>query len=98
VTPEDINLLLTLAEIAGSAIQRTRYYEQMEQRLGQLSALRAIDVTISSSMDLRVISRSCSSRCSTAQGGGGRHFALQPHLQTLRFAKGAACAPPAIAI
>jgi len=32
--PNDIDLLTTLAEIAGNAIQRTRLHEQTEQQLG----------------------------------------------------------------
>jgi PAS domain S-box-containing protein/putative nucleotidyltransferase with HDIG domain len=50
----DIHLLSTLAEIAGSAIQRTRFLEQMQQRLSQLDALRAIDQAITSSLDLNL--------------------------------------------
>ena len=50
----DIHLFSTLAEIAGSAIQRTRFLEQMQQRLSQLDALRAIDQAITASLDLNL--------------------------------------------
>ena len=88
-TPDDVNLLTTLAEIAGSAIQRTRYYEQMEQRLGQLSALRAIDVTISSSMDLRVTLAVVLDQVMTQLKVAAADILLfNPTLQTLHFALG----------
>jgi PAS domain S-box-containing protein len=54
VSAGEIHLLSTLAEIAGSAIQRMRYLDQMQQRLGQLDALRAIDQAITSSLDLNL--------------------------------------------
>lgn len=54
VTRDEVHLLSTLAEIAGSAIQRTRFLEQIEQRLAQLSALREIDRAITGSLDIRV--------------------------------------------
>jgi len=50
----DVRLLTTLAEMAGSAIQRMRLYEQTQRRLSQLSALREIDQAISSSLDVHV--------------------------------------------
>jgi putative nucleotidyltransferase with HDIG domain len=53
--PEEIHLLTTLAEIAGNAIHRMRLYAQTEQRLQRLSALRAIDIAITGSLDLPVI-------------------------------------------
>src|SRR5579859_3247249 len=89
VTPDDINLLTTLAEIAGSAMQRTRYYDQMEQRLGQLSALRAIDVTISSSMDLRVTLGVVLDQVMTQLKVAAADILLvNATLQTLHFAQG----------
>ena len=52
ITADDFHLLTTLAEIAGTAMQRTRLFQQTKQRLSQLSALRAIDQAITASMDL----------------------------------------------
>ena len=52
--PGEIDLLSTLAEIAGSGIQRTRFLAQMEQRLSQLDSLRAIDQAITASLDLNL--------------------------------------------
>jgi PAS domain S-box-containing protein len=50
----ELGVLTTLAEIAGNAIQRTRLHQQTEQRLQRLAGLRAMDVAISASLDLRV--------------------------------------------
>ncbi len=50
----DAHLLTTLAEIAGNAMHRMRLHEQTERRLRQLTALRAIDMAISSSLDLPI--------------------------------------------
>jgi PAS domain S-box-containing protein len=51
---EDLRLLGSIAEAAGSMLHRTALHEQTEQRLRRLSALRAVDMAISSSIDLRV--------------------------------------------
>jgi PAS domain S-box-containing protein len=54
LTEDEIRLLHTLAEIAGNAIHRTRLHEQTEKRLQQVQALRAIDMAITASFDVRV--------------------------------------------
>ena len=50
----ELNLLTTLSEIAGNAIQRTHLHEQTERNLRKLAALRAIDQAITSSVDLNL--------------------------------------------
>jgi putative nucleotidyltransferase with HDIG domain len=50
----EVNLLTTLSEIAGIAIQRTTLRQQTERRLEQLVALIDIDRSITSSFDLRL--------------------------------------------
>jgi putative nucleotidyltransferase with HDIG domain len=52
LTREETHILTTLAEIAGNAIHRMRLHDQTVSQLEQLTALRAIDVAISSSHDL----------------------------------------------
>ena len=54
ITEKEVNLLSTLADIAGNAVHRTRLHEQTQQSLQRLSALRAIDLAITSSVDLRL--------------------------------------------
>jgi PAS domain S-box-containing protein/putative nucleotidyltransferase with HDIG domain len=50
----DAALLTSLGDIAASALRRAGLYEQTEQRLRRLSALRAIDLAISASLDKRL--------------------------------------------
>jgi PAS domain S-box-containing protein/putative nucleotidyltransferase with HDIG domain len=51
---DEISLLNTLAEIAGTAIHRVMLHNKTEQQVERLTALRDIDIAISSSFDLRV--------------------------------------------
>ena len=54
ITAEDLRVLESLGDVAGSALHRSALFEQTEQRLRRLSALRAVDMAISASIDLRV--------------------------------------------
>ena len=54
ITDKELNLLTTLAEIAGNAVHRTQLHEQTQQSLHRLSALRAIDQAITSGMDVKL--------------------------------------------
>ena len=53
VTPIQVRLLTTIAEMAGNAIHRMRLHEQTVQSLERLTALQAIDTAITSTLDLR---------------------------------------------
>jgi PAS domain S-box-containing protein len=55
VTSEEMNLLTSLAEMAGGAIHRIRLHEETVHQLKKLEALRSIDLAITSSLDLRLI-------------------------------------------
>jgi HD-GYP domain-containing protein (c-di-GMP phosphodiesterase class II) len=50
----EVRLLVTLAEIAGNAIHRTRLHEQTQQNVQRLLALHTVDMAISASVDLGV--------------------------------------------
>jgi PAS domain S-box-containing protein len=54
VEPHQEQVLTTLAEIAGNAIHRAQLYEQSEEQVRRLTALRDVDTAIASSFDLRV--------------------------------------------
>jgi putative nucleotidyltransferase with HDIG domain len=54
ITQDELRLLTAIGDIAANAIHRAALHEQTEQRLQYLTALRAIDMAISSSLDLRV--------------------------------------------
>ena len=47
-------LITTLADIAGNAIYRSNLFQQSEEQIRRLTALREIDTAITSSLDLRI--------------------------------------------
>jgi PAS domain S-box-containing protein len=51
---DDLSLLMAVSEIAANAIHRATLFEQTELRLQRLTALRAIDMAITASLDVRV--------------------------------------------
>jgi PAS domain S-box-containing protein/putative nucleotidyltransferase with HDIG domain len=53
LTLGEFNLLTTIAEMAGNAIHRAQLYTRSEHQVEQLTALRDVDLAISSSFDLR---------------------------------------------
>lgn len=54
INDHEAHLLMAIADIAANAIYRAKLFEQTELRLQRLTALRAIDMTISASLDVRV--------------------------------------------
>jgi putative nucleotidyltransferase with HDIG domain len=52
LTRQEIDLLTTIAEMAGNTIHRMQLHEQTEARLKRLDALRTIDNAISANLDL----------------------------------------------
>jgi PAS domain S-box-containing protein/putative nucleotidyltransferase with HDIG domain len=52
--PDEVRLLAAMADMAASALHRANLHEQTERRLHQLTALRAIDAAINSSMGLSI--------------------------------------------
>ncbi|HSA99005.1 MAG TPA: GAF domain-containing protein, partial [Anaerolineales bacterium] len=52
--PEEINLLIILAEITGNSIHRAQLYDQSQRQVRRLTSLRDIDSAIASSFDLRL--------------------------------------------
>ncbi|MGB7539323.1 MAG: PAS domain S-box protein [Anaerolineales bacterium] len=54
ITTDELRLLESIGEVAGNTLHRGALHEQTEQRLRRLSALRAVDMAISASIDLRV--------------------------------------------
>ena len=53
ISPDELNLLSSLAEIAGTAIHRTSLHEETSKGLQKLQSLRAIDLTINAGHELR---------------------------------------------
>jgi PAS domain S-box-containing protein len=54
ISDADMRLLTSIGDVAASAIHRASLHDQTEQRLRRLAALRAVDMAISASIDLRV--------------------------------------------
>jgi PAS domain S-box-containing protein len=54
VTPEQVKLLESLAEMAGAALHRMSLYGETRHQLDQLQALHTIDLAITASTDLRI--------------------------------------------
>ena len=54
VSSGQVKLLVSLAEMGGTAIQRMRLHEETVKRLEQLQALHAVDQGIAASLDLRL--------------------------------------------
>ncbi len=52
IAPDEVALLLTLTEIAGSALHRARLHAQTQQQLEHLTALRQVDLAITNYHDL----------------------------------------------
>ena len=52
--PADTRLLVATGEMVGNTLRRARLFDETRRRLEQIEALRAIDMAITGSMDLRV--------------------------------------------
>lgn len=50
---EETSLLVTVSDMAGNAIHRSRLHEETERRLRRIGALREIDLAITTSFDLK---------------------------------------------
>jgi PAS domain S-box-containing protein/putative nucleotidyltransferase with HDIG domain len=89
LTPNEVNLLTTLCEIAGNAIQRTVLHRQTEQRLQHIAALHAIDSAISGSLDMRVTLDVLLDQVRTQLGVDAADVLLfNPGAQMLKYAAG----------
>jgi HD-GYP domain-containing protein (c-di-GMP phosphodiesterase class II) len=84
LNPQEIDLLTTIAEMAGNAIHRMQLYEQTEARLTRLVALRTIDNAISASLDLRLtLNVLLAQITSQLQVDGAAVLLVRPASQTL---------------
>ncbi len=86
---DDIRLLVSIAEMAGNAIHRAALHEQTERRLQYLATLRAIDIAISTSLDLHVTLNILLDQVTTQlRVDAADVLLLDPHAQTLEYAAG----------
>ncbi|RMF84826.1 MAG: GAF domain-containing protein [Nitrospinota bacterium] len=89
ITPDEVHLLTTIGNVAANALHRATLYEQTQQRLQRLNALRNIDMAITASLDLRVTLNVFLDQL-TAQLhlDAADILLLDPHTQTLEHATG----------
>ncbi len=55
ITPHELSLLTTVGEITASTLHRAMLHEQVQRRLQHMSALRAVDMAITASLELRLV-------------------------------------------
>lgn len=86
LTPEDVELLTALGDIAANAIHRATLHERTEQHLHRLAALHTIDTAVSASLDLRVSLSVLLEQVVTQLGvDAAGVLRLNPHRQTLEY-------------
>ena len=88
-TEAEVRLLTALAEMAGNSLHRAALHEQTERRMQRLAALRAIDLAITTNLDIQVTLDVLLEQ-SRAQLGVDATCILifNPQTQTLDFAAG----------
>jgi PAS domain S-box-containing protein/putative nucleotidyltransferase with HDIG domain len=97
ITPDELRLLESIGEVAGNALQRAALHDQTEQRLRRLSALRAVDMAISASIDLRVTLSVLLDQVTTQLGVDAAAIRLlNVHSQSLTYLSGRGIQSPAI--
>lgn len=86
---DEIRLLTTFADMAGSAIHRMSLYQRVEQQVQRLTALRDVDTAITSSFDLRVTLNILIDNAVSHLGVDAAAVLLfNPNSQTLTYAAG----------
>jgi HD-GYP domain-containing protein (c-di-GMP phosphodiesterase class II) len=89
LSPEQVYLLTTIAEIAGIAIQRMQLHELTECRLRRLASVQTVHLAISSSLDLRVtLNILLDQVLNQLQGDAADILLFNPHTQKLEYAAG----------
>jgi PAS domain S-box-containing protein len=87
ITDEDMRLFRSIGDVAANAIHRATLHDQTEQRLQRLAALRAVDMAISASIDLRVSLSVLLDQVTTQLSvDAGDVLILDPRTQSLVFA------------
>ncbi len=89
IDPAEYHALIPIADMAASAIHRASLAEQMQERLQHLTALRAINVSISASFDLRVTLSVLVNQIHSQLGVSAVSvLLLEPKTRLLRYAAG----------
>ena len=96
INDEEVRILSAVADIAANALRRAALHEQTQRRLQHITALRAIDMAITSSLDLRVTLNFFLDQVTIRLGiHAASVLLLDPRTQTLQFAAGRGFHSPA---
>jgi HD-GYP domain-containing protein (c-di-GMP phosphodiesterase class II) len=96
INDEELRILSAVADIAANALRRAALHEQTQRRLQHITALRAIDMAITSSLDLRVTLNFFLDQVTIRLGiHAASVLLLDPRTQTLLFAAGRGFHSPA---
>lgn len=88
-TESDLTLLTSFANQAAVSVENARLFEETQQRLERLSALRSIDQVITSSLDLRVtLDILLGQILQLLEVDAASVLLYQPELQSLEFVAG----------
>jgi PAS domain S-box-containing protein len=88
-TPDDERLMTIFAERAALALERGQLTQELERRLEQITGLRAIDMAISSSMDIKLTLGILLDQLTKQLGVDAADVLLyNPGLQTFTYAAG----------
>ncbi len=87
--PEDVRLVMNIADMAANAIQRASAYEQMKQQIERIKVLRTIDLFIASGADLHLTMQTILNQAVAHLGiDAADILALNPSVHALEFAEG----------
>jgi HD-GYP domain-containing protein (c-di-GMP phosphodiesterase class II) len=89
ISDQEVRILSAVADIAANALRRAALHEQTQRRLQHITALRAIDMAITSSLDLRVTLNFFLDQVTIRLGiHAASVLLLDPRTQTLQFVAG----------
>jgi putative nucleotidyltransferase with HDIG domain len=89
ISDEELTLLRSVADMAGTALQRMRLHEEALRRVEQLQALQTVDKAITSTLDIHVMLGVLIQQASAQLGGDAMGILLYtPGLQMLEAAAG----------
>ncbi len=91
-----VRVLAALADMGASAIHRAALHEETERRLQRLTALRAVDIAISASLDVRITLNILLDQAVThLQADAADILLFHAHSQSLTYAAGRGFRAPA---
>jgi PAS domain S-box-containing protein/putative nucleotidyltransferase with HDIG domain len=87
--PEDVRLVMNIADMAANAIQRASAYEQMKQQIERIKVLRTIDLFIASGADLHLTMQTILNQAVTHLGVDAADIlTLNQSVHALEYAEG----------